>query len=195
MVSQDNMKTAVLLWMLSEQRVVSIGFTREQTLFPAVHASTPPFIHVKIPSFETVMTAASEVKATCSVNTVLKAKVTWQLDGRNAPTNTVRMNSNATHIVSDVTVSSSAWKQLRLIKCKAEHRCFTSTEKTVNVAGKITIHHENQQCWDSNDLKEHIVICFMSFLSRSNSYNSIGGDQEIFPTFAKGGERGAWVWS
>ncbi|XP_026179925.1 uncharacterized protein LOC113140310 isoform X2 [Mastacembelus armatus] len=100
-----------------------------------VHASTTPFIHVEIPSFKTVMTAVSEVKATCLVNTVFKATVTWLLDGAEAPSGTVKQTVNATHVVSEVTVSLSQWKLLKVLKCKAEHRCFQSIEETINVSG------------------------------------------------------------
>nr|XP_043907034.1 immunoglobulin mu heavy chain isoform X4 [Solea senegalensis] len=99
-----------------------------------VHASVPPSIDVKIPSFRTVMTA-SVVKATCSVQTVFKAKVTWLMDGNVAPDNIVGKTANATHINSDVTVPSSQWKQLRFISCQVDYKCFSSVQKRVNVRG------------------------------------------------------------
>ncbi|XP_058509222.1 uncharacterized protein LOC131475265 [Solea solea] len=99
-----------------------------------VHASVPPSIDVKIPSFRTVMTA-SDVKATCSVQTVFNAKVTWLMDGNVAPDNKVNKAVNATHINSDVTVPSSQWKQLGFISCKVDHNCFSSVQRRVNVGG------------------------------------------------------------
>ncbi|KAK2833602.1 hypothetical protein Q5P01_017491 [Channa striata] len=53
--------------------------------FCSVHAATPPSIHVETPSFKTVMEATSVVTATCSVQTVFDAKVTWLMDGGAAP--------------------------------------------------------------------------------------------------------------
>ncbi|XP_032394650.1 uncharacterized protein LOC116703784 [Etheostoma spectabile] len=96
-----------------------------------IHGSAPPSIHVEIPSFKTVMMTESikSVKATCLVRTVLDAKVTWQMDGRAASGKTVIQDKNTTHIVSDVTVSLSQWKQLKSVTCKAEHKCFLSTER------------------------------------------------------------------
>ncbi|KAJ4932568.1 hypothetical protein JOQ06_010986 [Pogonophryne albipinna] len=99
----------------------------------AVHESAPPSIHVEIPSFKTVMMAESTVKATCLVHTMFKAKVTWLMDDEVTESSSVQ--SNTTHILSEVTVTSSRWKQLGFLTCKADHKCFSSTEKTVNVAG------------------------------------------------------------
>uniref|UniRef100_A0A3P8RKC7 Ig-like domain-containing protein n=1 Tax=Amphiprion percula TaxID=161767 RepID=A0A3P8RKC7_AMPPE len=97
------------------------------------HSSVPPSIHVETPSFKTVM-STSEVTATCLVHTVFDAKVTWMLDGRASSNNTVSKDRNTTHVTNNVRVSSNQWKQLRHVTCKAEHKCFSPTEKTVNVA-------------------------------------------------------------
>ncbi|KAI4821837.1 hypothetical protein KUCAC02_007417 [Chaenocephalus aceratus] len=98
-----------------------------------LHASAPPSIHVEIPSFKTVMMAGSTVKATCLVHTMFKAKVTWLMDDEVTESSSVQ--SKTTHILSEVTLTSSRWKQLGVLTCKADHKCFSSTEKTVNVAG------------------------------------------------------------
>ena len=121
--------------------------------FLSVYSSGPPFIHVESPSFKTVMMTESteSVKSTCLVRTVLDAKVTWLMDGK--PSTTASQVKNTTHIVSEVTVSLSEWKQLKSITCKAEHKCFPSTERTVSVAGKMTIQHENQTSCDSRETK------------------------------------------
>ncbi|XP_029293423.1 uncharacterized protein LOC115012100 isoform X2 [Cottoperca gobio] len=100
-----------------------------------IHAGAPPFIHVEIPSFKTVMITGSTVNAICLVRTVFEAKVTWLMDGVVTSSSTVKQEKNATHINSEVTVSSSQWKQLKFLTCKVEHKCFSSTEKTVDVAG------------------------------------------------------------
>ncbi|XP_068613496.1 uncharacterized protein [Brachionichthys hirsutus] len=98
------------------------------------HSSFPPAIHVKIPSFKTVMMATSEVKATCRVHTGLHANVIWLIDGKVSPKNALIQDRHLTHIDSNVTVSSSLWRDVKFITCRAEHRCFRSTERTVNVA-------------------------------------------------------------
>uniref|UniRef100_UPI0037E87620 uncharacterized protein isoform X2 n=1 Tax=Semicossyphus pulcher TaxID=241346 RepID=UPI0037E87620 len=96
-------------------------------------SSAPPAIHVETPSFKTVMTAASEVKAMCLVQTVFQAKVTWLMDGRVTPSS--KETTNTTHITSDLLVSLSQWKQLKSLTCKAEHKCLFSAERTVFVGG------------------------------------------------------------
>ena len=86
------------------------------------------------------MMAGSTVNATCLVHTMFKANVTWLMDGEVTESSSVQ--SNTTHILSEVTLTSSRWKQLVFLTCKADHKCFSSTEKTVNVAGMITILYE-----------------------------------------------------
>ncbi|XP_044036459.1 uncharacterized protein LOC122868482 [Siniperca chuatsi] len=101
----------------------------------SAYSSAAPSIHVEIPSFKTVMMSTSQVKATCLVRTVFDAKVSWLMDGTVSPSNTVSRDTNTTHIISNVTLSSSQWKRLKHITCRAEHDCFSFTEKTVKVAG------------------------------------------------------------
>lgn len=105
-------------------------------LFFVVYTCTPPSIHIDIPSFMTVMMAKSEVMATCSVHTVFNAKVTWQMDGRLPSSNKVMQTRNETHLIGSLTVSTRDWKQLRLVKCKVEHRCLTSAEESIHLSGK-----------------------------------------------------------
>ncbi|XP_078017703.1 uncharacterized protein LOC144458332 isoform X3 [Epinephelus lanceolatus] len=101
-----------------------------------IHESAPPSIHVEIPSFKTVMMATgSTVKATCLVRSDFDAKLTWRINGEDATHVQVTQDKNSTYIFSTVTVSSTEWKKIKLITCKAEHQCFSPTEKTVNVAG------------------------------------------------------------
>ncbi|MGL4877188.1 hypothetical protein, partial [Paraclostridium dentum] len=92
------------------------------------------------------MTATSEVTATCSVQTLFKAKVTWLMDGRAAQSNTVTQDRSMTHIISTMRVPSSQWKRLNRVTCRAEHKCFSTTEETVDVAGK-KIHNKNISCF------------------------------------------------
>ncbi|XP_028267982.1 uncharacterized protein LOC114439964 [Parambassis ranga] len=98
-----------------------------------IPSGTRDSIHVKIPSFKTVMTSTSEVKATCVVRfTVFKPMVTWLLDEREA--SSVKEEANMTHISSHVTVDVSRWKQLNTVTCRAEHKCFFREERNVTVA-------------------------------------------------------------
>ncbi|KAM7372140.1 hypothetical protein PAMP_009333 [Pampus punctatissimus] len=99
------------------------------------YSSAPLSIHVELPSFETVMMAAAEVKATCLVHTPFDATVTWMMDDKPVPSNQVNQATNSAHIISNLTVSVDQWKTLKRLTCKAEHRCFSSNEKTVNVTG------------------------------------------------------------
>ncbi|KAL3987252.1 F-box protein 45 [Sarotherodon galilaeus] len=96
-------------------------------------SSSAPFIHVEIPSFKTVMTS-SDVQATCLVHTDFNAKITWLIDGK-ATKERVDIEKNTTHINSNLTVSSTEWRTVKHVTCKAEHKCFTSAEKTINIAG------------------------------------------------------------
>ncbi|KAF7649450.1 hypothetical protein LDENG_00141140 [Lucifuga dentata] len=100
-----------------------------------VQSRSPPSIHVEIPSFKTFMMAGSEVKATCLVYTIFDAKVTWLMDGVPAPISKVNHTRHTTHIISNLMVSLTKLKKLKFVTCKAEHRCFQSKEKIVNVAG------------------------------------------------------------
>uniref|UniRef100_A0A3B4BE20 Ig-like domain-containing protein n=1 Tax=Periophthalmus magnuspinnatus TaxID=409849 RepID=A0A3B4BE20_9GOBI len=42
----------------------------------------PPAVHLETPSFQIIETAVSQITATCSVHSVVKASVTWLLDGQ-----------------------------------------------------------------------------------------------------------------
>uniref|UniRef100_A0A8C4ES49 Ig-like domain-containing protein n=1 Tax=Dicentrarchus labrax TaxID=13489 RepID=A0A8C4ES49_DICLA len=84
--------------------------------------------------FKTVMMATSEVKATCFLCTAFDAEVTWLMDSKVIPSSKVKQAANTTHMVSEVTFSSSQWKQLKHITCRAVHKCFSPSEKTVNFA-------------------------------------------------------------
>ncbi|XP_075880067.1 uncharacterized protein LOC142886786 isoform X3 [Nelusetta ayraudi] len=100
----------------------------------SVFSTVPPSIHVEIPSLETVMKATAQVQATCLVRTVFGANVTWVTDGHIVPESQVDFSRNASDLRSILTLPSSQWKQLKLLTCKAEHRCFSSSEKTINLA-------------------------------------------------------------
>ena len=94
---------------------------------------SPPSIHVEIPSFKTVMTSR-HVKAKCSISGVFDAKLIWLMDGTPASSSQVKQLTNT---ISELTLPSSTWKNLALLNCKAEHRCF-SVEKSRNVTGNKT---------------------------------------------------------
>ncbi|XP_025762364.1 uncharacterized protein LOC100709195 isoform X5 [Oreochromis niloticus] len=96
-------------------------------------SSSPPFIHVEIPSFKTVMTS-NNVQVTCLVHTDFNATITWLIDGK-ATKERVDIEKNTTHINSNLRVLSTQWKKVKHVTCRAEHKCFTSAEKTINIAG------------------------------------------------------------
>uniref|UniRef100_A0A3Q1JM56 Ig-like domain-containing protein n=1 Tax=Anabas testudineus TaxID=64144 RepID=A0A3Q1JM56_ANATE len=131
-------------------------------IFPAVHDRTPPCVHVEIPNFDT------ELKATCSVQTAFDAKVTWLIDGVVQSGGTVSTNKNPTHVMSTLTVSSREWRGQKTVTCKAEHKCFSTTEKSVKassktksqiVSPKITLHPVWEDGFVTSPVK---LICTLS---------------------------------
>ncbi|CDR00989.1 unnamed protein product [Oncorhynchus mykiss] len=109
---------------------------RKSTSLCTAFPSSTPSLHLETPRFRTVMTQ-TEVTATCVVHSAYDAKVSWLLDGKD-PTSRTPVNqasSTTQSISSNLTLPSSQWKTLNTITCRAEHRCFNSTEKTRNVKG------------------------------------------------------------
>ncbi|XP_041634517.1 uncharacterized protein LOC121503968 [Cheilinus undulatus] len=106
-----------------------IEFTKTTSVCK-IYGSTAPAIHIQTPGFRTVMTN-SEVEAICSVYTVFDATVTWEMDGE---PKTSKKFTNESRMISTLKVSSHRWQQLKKIKCKAEHKCFSPIERTVTVA-------------------------------------------------------------
>ncbi|XP_031690774.1 uncharacterized protein LOC109876272 isoform X9 [Oncorhynchus kisutch] len=112
---------------------------RKHTSLCTAFPSSTPSLHLETPRFRTVMTQ-TEVTATCVVHSAYDAKVSWLLDGKD-PTSRTPVNqasSTTQSISSNLTLPSSQWKTLNTITCRAEHRCFNSTEKTSNVKGSVT---------------------------------------------------------
>ncbi|XP_060882941.1 uncharacterized protein LOC132954402 [Labrus mixtus] len=107
----------------------NIEFTKTISVCQIV-PSTTPAMHLQTPSFKTVMEAKSDIEATCSVCTIFDATVTWRLDDDSPSKEHINQVTNASHIISTLTVSSSSWQRLKNLKCKAEHHCFSSTEVT-----------------------------------------------------------------
>ena len=157
--------------------------------FPLLaHQPSPPSINLDTPSFKTVMMAESEVTATCVVHTALDAKVTWFIDGKVSPSkNKVDQASTTAAIISNLTVSTSQWKNLISIACKAEHRCFSSTVKTVGFKGRR--YWERNCKWCLVELNTEPKKLFLFLSSRSYSERSISADQKIFPTITKRRQR------
>ncbi|XP_064842931.1 uncharacterized protein LOC135554519 isoform X1 [Oncorhynchus masou masou] len=112
---------------------------KSTSLCTGTFPSSTPSIHLETPRFRTVMTQ-TEVTATCVVHSAYDAKVSWLLDGKHPTSRTpVNQASRTTQsISSNLTLPSSQWKTLNTITCRAEHRCFNSTEKTSNVKGSVT---------------------------------------------------------
>ncbi|XP_067334572.1 uncharacterized protein [Channa argus] len=146
---------------------------RKDISFCSFHSASPPSIHVETPSFKTVMMATSVVTATCSVQSDFDAKVTWLMDGRAAQSNTVTQDRNMTHIISTLRVSSSQWKGLNRVTCRAEHKCFSVSEKTVNVAGpavtapSVEIRRSLPDLLKGNSV---VLVCDVTQLSSSDLY-------------------------
>ncbi|XP_056136791.1 immunoglobulin mu heavy chain-like [Lampris incognitus] len=101
----------------------------------AIYPSSPPCIHLETPSFKTVMMAKPEVTATCVVETVYDAKVTWHVDGEEiSATRTVpNRTGSKTYFSSNLTVSTDKWMTYSRVTCRAEHPCSPPAEKTVDI--------------------------------------------------------------
>uniref|UniRef100_A0A667WSC2 Ig-like domain-containing protein n=1 Tax=Myripristis murdjan TaxID=586833 RepID=A0A667WSC2_9TELE len=82
----------------------------------SIHSSSPPSIHLEIPSFKTVMMAGSVVTATCLIHTDLDAKVTWLLNDHVLSNKPANQDRNTTHIISNLTVPSTDWKNLNKVQ-------------------------------------------------------------------------------
>ncbi|XP_078141099.1 uncharacterized protein LOC139914275 [Centroberyx gerrardi] len=139
----------------------------------SAHSSSPPSILLEIPSFKTVMMAESKVTATCLVRTVYDAKVTWLMDKQVADSDTVNEVRNTTHIISNLTVPPSDWRKINHITCRAEHRCFSSTEETVSVTGPAAAAPSMQIRRSLPDLlkgESAVLECDITQLSSSDLY-------------------------
>ncbi|KAM6904714.1 immunoglobulin epsilon heavy chain-like [Xenentodon cancila] len=106
---------------------------KKTTSICQIHGSDPPSIHVEIPSFKTVMTN-TDVNAACSISGVFDANLSWLMDEKPPSIDQVKRVKNTSVLMSELKVPSRTWKNLKLLTCKAEHRCF-SVQKTVNVSG------------------------------------------------------------
>uniref|UniRef100_A0A3B3H612 Ig-like domain-containing protein n=1 Tax=Oryzias latipes TaxID=8090 RepID=A0A3B3H612_ORYLA len=132
-----------------------------------IFGSNPPSIRVEIPSFKTVMMTNSDVKARCFIHNV-DAKLVWLMDGEQPSTDRVNEFSNKTTLISELTVPSSSWKNLKLLKCKVQHHCF-SAEKTVEISGEKINYH---LCCVTNFLFEvhcRLLVTFFKISSYSMS--------------------------
>ncbi|XP_034534207.1 hemicentin-1 [Notolabrus celidotus] len=132
-VPQDEWKTGKSFTCEVSDKSLNKRVNKEISLCSA-GPSIPPSIHLETPSFKTVMTPTSEVKVTCSVSPVFGTTVTWLLDDQVNQNNKLEEIKNTTHIISVVTLQFSQWSIFKSITCKAYHKCFSSIEKTVNVA-------------------------------------------------------------
>uniref|UniRef100_A0A3Q1JXG6 Ig-like domain-containing protein n=1 Tax=Anabas testudineus TaxID=64144 RepID=A0A3Q1JXG6_ANATE len=133
----------------------NVSLTKEISICQ-IHDRTPPCVHVEIPNFDT------EMKATCSVQTAFDAKVTWLIDGVVQRGGSPSPDRNATHVMSTLTVSSRQWREQKTVTCKAEHKCFSSTENSVKsqiLSPKITLHPVWEDGFVTSPVK---LICTLS---------------------------------
>ncbi|XP_038125089.1 uncharacterized protein LOC119772646 [Cyprinodon tularosa] len=148
----------------------------------SVSSSTPPVIEIVNPVFAVVMTQSS-VKATCLVHTSLNAEVTWLLDG-NAPsrlTEKVKQVKSSSLITSNVEVPSDKWRKLKSITCKAQHTCFSSSEKTVTVTGSPVRSPQVEIRRSFPDLLNGTSNVFQCYISQLSSH-------DLFVTFQTNGK-------
>uniref|UniRef100_A0A3Q1JM80 Ig-like domain-containing protein n=1 Tax=Anabas testudineus TaxID=64144 RepID=A0A3Q1JM80_ANATE len=114
-----------------------------------IHDRTPPCVHVEIPNFDTEM----------------KATLTWLIDGVVQRGGSPSPDRNATHVMSTLTVSSRQWREQKTVTCKAEHKCFSSTENSVKasksqiLSPKITLHPVWEDGFVTSPVK---LICTLS---------------------------------
>ncbi|XP_061702448.1 uncharacterized protein ighd [Syngnathoides biaculeatus] len=108
---------------------------KKSTSICETQGDDPPSVHMELPSFNAVMTARAEVKATCLVRTAYDAAVTWLVEGKAASSNQVSQYTNSSHIISHLTVSAELWRQMKSVKCRVAHRCFSDIDETVHVSG------------------------------------------------------------
>ncbi|XP_054616563.1 uncharacterized protein LOC129171687 isoform X1 [Dunckerocampus dactyliophorus] len=141
-------------------------------------ASAPPSIRVELPSFKAVMMEASEVKATCLVHTAFDAVVTWLVEGK-AATHPVSRYADASLIISNMTVSPDAWKRIKILKCKAQHRCFPDLEETVHVSGSAVSAPVVEMRRSLADLREKnsaVFVCDVTRLDAIDLYVTFQAD-------------------
>uniref|UniRef100_A0A669DXC4 Ig-like domain-containing protein n=1 Tax=Oreochromis niloticus TaxID=8128 RepID=A0A669DXC4_ORENI len=160
------------------------------------HSNSAPFIHVEIPSFKTVMTS-NEVQVTCLVHTDFNATITWLIDGK-ATKERVDIEKNTTHINSNLRVPSIQWKKVKHVTCRAEHKCFTSAEKTINIAVNTPLVEIRRSLPDLNSIQFNSILfiyavfhCDIKQLSSRDLYVTFQvNDEEIlekkYYNFAEG---------
>ncbi|XP_061555804.1 immunoglobulin mu heavy chain [Phycodurus eques] len=108
---------------------------KKSTSICETQADGPPSIYMELPSFKAVMMGTSEVTAKCLVRTEFDAVVTWLVESQADAYNQVSQYTNTSHIISHLTVSANLWKQMKSVKCKVAHRCFSDIEETIHVSG------------------------------------------------------------
>uniref|UniRef100_A0A8C6M915 Ig-like domain-containing protein n=1 Tax=Nothobranchius furzeri TaxID=105023 RepID=A0A8C6M915_NOTFU len=96
----------------TENKNKSCGLTLVSS---AVPRNNPPPIHVETPSFKTVMTNP-DVEATCFIHNVGDVMLTWLMDDREPLKDKVVQKTNATSTISTLTVASSVWRTLDILK-------------------------------------------------------------------------------
>ncbi|XP_029584438.1 uncharacterized protein LOC115171600 isoform X2 [Salmo trutta] len=159
---------------------------RKSTSLCTAFPSSTPSLHLETPGFRTVMTQ-TEVTATCVVHSAYDAKVSWLLDGKD-PTSRTPVNqasSTTQSISSNLTLPSSQWKTLNTITCRAEHRCFNTTQRTSNVKGPAVSSTPTvlirRSLPDLLDGDSAVLECAITQLSSSDLYVTFQANGVDFP--------------
>ncbi|XP_053708306.1 uncharacterized protein LOC128751363 [Synchiropus splendidus] len=146
---------------------------KETASICGTHRDASPTIHVQIPSFQTGMTGYSDVTATCSVQTTLAVTVIWMMDGKQPMSNQVSQATNSSHVISNLSVSIDGWRDLKQLKCVANHPCFTMKEETVTVAGTTPSVEIRRSLSDFLKGDAAVLECAVNGLSSIDAYISI----------------------
>ncbi|KAK7939760.1 hypothetical protein WMY93_003086 [Mugilogobius chulae] len=151
---------------------------------------TPPAVRLEIPNFQSVVTADSEITATCFVHSLVNASLTWLLDGSvSSPDLRVYETSNSTHVIGKLTLSPSEWKKLSVLACRAEHLCLPPTEDKTKIAAapgpapEVTIRRSLPHVLKGDSA---VLQCDITSLSSSDFYVTFheGTGHSISRTFS-----------
>uniref|UniRef100_A0A667WZQ9 Ig-like domain-containing protein n=1 Tax=Myripristis murdjan TaxID=586833 RepID=A0A667WZQ9_9TELE len=99
----------------------------------SIHSSSPPSIHLEIPSFKTVMMAGSVVTATCLIHTDLDANVTWLPENTDTPSVLIRRS------LSDLLKRNSAVLECDVTQLSSSDLYITFQANGTDISGKLYV--------------------------------------------------------